>query len=277
MMCRALNVPRSTFYAWNKRPVSFRKRTDERLTPLIKQARESSRATYGSLRIIKDLKENGETVGHNRVARIMRENNIYAKPKCKWKATTDSNHSMPVADNLLKRQFKIDIPNKVWVGNITYIWTYSGWTYLATVIDLCGRRVIGWAVDTHMKTELVQKVFEMACTMRGNVEPGLIFHTDRGSQYTGDAFQKTLAAHGAKSSMSRKGNCWDNAVAESFFATIKRELINRTVWMDKKSVQTAIYEYIEVFYNRTRRHNANELMSPVDYENYCIKIAAEAA
>ena len=141
----------------------------------------------------------------------------------------------------------------------------------------CLRLCLRLAVDTHMKTELVQKAFEMACTMRGNIEPGLIFHTDRGSQYTSDAFQKTLAAHGAKSSMSRKGNCWDNAVAEIFFTTIKRELINRTVWMDKKSVQTAIYEYIEVFYNRTRRHNANELMSPVDYENYCIKIAAEAA
>jgi len=277
MMCRSLGVSRSTFYAWNSRPVSLRKKTDEWILPIIKQYHKSSRETYGSLRITRDLKEAGETVGHNRVARIMRENNIYAKPKRKWKATTDSNHLMPVAENLLNRQFKTDLPNKVWVGDITYIWTYSGWTYLATVIDLCGRRVVGWAVDTHMKTNLVQKAFEMACTMRGGIKPGLIFHTDRGSQYTSDTFQKTLATHGVKSSMSRKGNCWDNAVAESFFATIKRELINRAVWINKKSVQAAIYEYIEVFYNRKRRHNANGLISPVDYETLCIKNAAVAA
>jgi transposase InsO family protein len=244
---------------------------------MIRKYHRKSRGTYGSIRITKDLKDAGETVGHNKVAKIMKINGIAGKPLKKWIATTDSKHSMPIAPNLLAREFSVDFPDKVWVGDITYIWTYTGWTYLATVLDLCGRRVIGWAVDDHMTTELVQKAFDMAWSMRGDVKPGLIFHTDRGSQYTSDAFQKTLATHGVKSSMSRKGNCWDNAVAESFFATIKRELLNRSVWVNKTAVQAAVYEYIEVFYNRQRRHSANGFISPVDYETLCINKAAVAA
>ena len=277
MMCRNLSVNRSTFYAWQRRPVSKRQETDERILPLIKESHKGSRETYGSLRVTKDLKDAGETVGHNRVAKIMRKNNIIGRPKAKWIATTDSKHSMKVAPNLLNREFTVNTPDKAWVGDITYVWTYSGWVYLATVIDLCGRRVIGWSIDTEMKTALVQEAFDMACAMRGAVKPGLIFHTDRGSQYTSDAFQKTLKLNGAKSSMSRKGNCWDNAVAESFFATIKRELLNRAAWLNKNAVRAAVYEYIEVFYNRKRRHSTNEYISPVDYETLCNKNAAVAA
>ena len=172
--------------------------------------------------------------------------------------------------------FGVNAPNKVWVGDITYVWTYRGWAYLATVIDLYGRRVIGWAVDDNMKTDLVERAFEMARLQR-DVTPGLIFHSDRGSQYASHAFQQLLARYGVISSMSRKGNCWDNAVAESFFSTIKRELLNRAVWMDARAVRAAVYEYVEVFYNRKRRHSTNGNLSPVDYENLYFNNAAVAA
>lgn len=276
MMCTALGVSRAAFYAWRRRPVSERKQEDQRLLVEIQKFHKQSRGTYGSPRITTDLQEQGEVIGHNRVARIMRENGIVGKPEPKWTTTTDSAHNLPVAPNLLEREFDVDTPDQVWVGDISYVWTYRGWTYLATVLDLFGRRVVGWAIDDHMRTDLVQNAFEMARLQR-DVKPDLIFHSDRGSQYASHAFQATLKKHGVISSMSRKGNCWDNAVAESFFATIKRELLNRAIWMNKQAVRSAIYEYIEVFYNRKRRHSTNGNLSPVDYERLYTNNAAVAA
>jgi transposase InsO family protein len=225
--------------------------------------------------VTQDLKEEGETVGHNRVARIMKEHAIVGKPPKKFVITTDSQHDLEVAPNLLDREFEVDGPNQVWVGDITYLWTYRGWSYLATVIDLFGRSVVGWEYSDHMSADLVVRAFEKACAVR-DVKPGLIFHSDRGSQYASAEFRKVLADHGAIASMSRKGNCWDNAVAESFFATIKRELLNRSIWMNLSHARAAIHEYIEVFYNRTRRHSANGNISPAAYERLYNK-AAEAA
>jgi len=212
-----------------------------------------------------DLKEEGETVGHNRVARIMKEHAIVGKPRKKFIVTTDSKHELEVAPNLLEREFEADAPNQVWVGDITYVWTWRGWSYLATVIDLYGRPVVGWEYSDRMSADLVVRAFEKACAMR-DIRPGLIFHSDRGSQYASDEFKKALENHSAIASMSRKGDCWDNAVAESFFATIKRELLNRSIWMNLSHARAAIHEYIEVFYNRIRRHSANGNISPAAYE-----------
>lgn len=276
VMCRALNLTRSSYYAWKTRPMSKRKRDNQRLLLKIEESHTVSRGTYGSPRVTADLNEQGEKVGKNRVAQLMRENGIAGKPKRKWTVTTDSKHDRPVAPNLLKRKFKTDAPNQVWVGDITYCWTYRGWVYLATVIDLYARRVVGWSIGADMKTELVLKAFEMARGQR-DVLPGLIFHSDRGSQYASDAFQEALTKHGVIPSMSRKGDCWDNAVAESFFATIKRELINRSIWLDYKSIRAAIFEYIEVFYNRIRRHSTNGNISPVDHERLYNNLVAVAA
>jgi putative transposase len=206
----------------------------------------------------------------------MRENGIVGKPEPKWTVTTDSAHELPVAPNLLQRNFTVDAPDQVWVGDISYVWTYRSWTYLATVIDLYGRRVVGWALDDHMRADLVVSAFEMARQQR-DLRPGLIFHSDRGSQYASEAFTKLLGKYGVRASMSRKGNCWDNAVAESFFATIKRELLTRAIWMNKQSVRAAIYEYIEVFYNRMRRHSTNGNLSPVEFERLYFNMSAVAA
>ena len=213
-----------------------------------KKSNADSRGTYGRPRIARDLDKLGIKVGKHRPGRLMKENGIVGRPKKKWKVTTDSAHKHPVAPNKLNREFTVDAPNKVWVEDITYCWTYQGWSYPATGIDLCGRRVVGWAFDTHMRSELVLEALNMACRQR-EVQPGLIFHSDRGSQYAGKPFQKALGYAGIASSMSRKGDCWDNAVAESFFATIKRELIDTVAWFSHQSLRAAIYEYIEVFYN----------------------------
>jgi len=276
LMCRVLDVKRGSYYAWKKRDKSKRPAEEARLAEAIRHHHQESRGTYGSPRITRDLQDSGETVGRNKVARIMQKHHIVGKPESKWIATTDSDHDLPVAPNHLHREFDVDAPDKVWVGDITYIWSYDRWSYLATVMDLFGRRIVGWAVDDHMQTDLVERAFEMARLQRG-IKPGLIFHSDRGSQYASHSFQNLLKRYGVTSSMSRKGNCWDNAVAESFFATIKRELLNRSVWMNTRDVRAAVYEYIEVFYNRKRRHSANGQMSPVDYENLYFKTAAVAA
>lgn len=272
LMCRSLSVAPSSYYAWESREADReRKRNEERL--IVEAARKShaeSRGTYGRPRIARDLKDEGVKVGKHRLGRLMKENAIVGCPKKKWKATTDSAHKQPVAENTLDRAFAVDEPNTAWVGDITYIWTYQGWSYLATVIDLYSRRVVGWALDTHMQTELVLNALNMALNQR-DVKPGLIFHSDRGSQYASDSFQKALKDAGIVSSMSRKGNCWDNAVAESFFSSIKRELIYKASWFSHQSLRTAVYEYIEVFYNRKRRHSANDYLAPVDYENCCLQ------
>jgi putative transposase len=278
LMCRVFEVSRSGYYAWELREVCRQNRKDEeqRLLEAIEKSNRNSLGTYGSPRIKDDLDDLGETVGRTKVARIMKKNNITGLPKPKWINTTDSAHDHPVASNILDRKFDVHQPNRVWVGDITYIWTVNGWNYLATVIDLCGRRVVGWALDDNMETGLILRALDMAVKNR-TTTPGLLFHSDRGSQYASNDFQKVLTNYGIKCSMSRKGNCWDNAVAESFFATIKRELINRHFWIKHENLRAAIFEYIEVFYNRKRKHSTNGNLSPVDYENSCIRKAAVAA
>jgi putative transposase len=276
LMCEVLKISRSAWYAWKNRPESIRKQSDRLILEKIRKVYKDSRGTYGSPRITTDLNELGENINRKRVARLMRENGIVGSPEPKWRVTTESNHDMPVAPNLLSRNFTADAPDKVWVGDITYIWTYRGWSYLATVIDLFSRRIVGWALEDNMRSELVEKALKMAIRQR-NVEPGLVFHSDRGSQYAGKDYQRLLQDFGILPSMSRKGDCWDNAVAESFFATIKRELINRAIWINQKNLRMAVYEYVEVFYNRKRRHSTNHNLCPAEHERIYFNNAAVAA
>ncbi len=275
-MCRHLGLSPSGYYSWEKRPVSRRRQEDERLIPKIRDSHRGSRGTYGSPRVYDDLKDQGETAGRHKIARLMRENGITARPLKKFRKTTDSNHSFPVAPNLLERRFNVDSPDQVWVSDITYIWTARGWAYLAVIVDLFSRRVVGWALENHMRTELVLKALEMARGHR-NIPPGLIFHSDRGVQYASKEFREKLAEYGIIQSMSRKGDCWDNAVAESFFATIKRELVRKCFWLNQKAARAGIHEYIEVFYNRRRKHSTNGNLSPVEYERRFDNHAAVAA
>lgn len=275
-MCRQLKVSTSGYYAWKQRPVSRRQQANERLLPMIRDAHRASRGTYGSPRIYDDIKDLGETAGRHKIAKLMRENGITARPLKKFRKTTDSKHKLPIAANLLERNFTADAPDRVWVSDVTYVWTLCGWVYLAVIVDLFSRRVVGWALENHMRTELILKTLENAQGHR-NIAPGLIFHSDRGVQYASNEFRDKLSEHGISQSMSRKGDCWDNAVAESFFATIKRELIYKALWINQKNVRAGIHEYIEAFYNRKRKHSTNGNLSPVDYERCFQNQAAVAA
>lgn len=265
-LCRVMKVQPSGFYAWHKRPPSDRSRHDERLKVHIRASHKKSRKTYGSPRIYKDLKADGLKVGKKRIARLMRDEGLRGDPPKKFKRTTDSKHDKPVAPNLLDRQFsKVEAPNRVWAADITYIWTAMGWLYLAVIIDIFSRRVVGYAIDDHMRTELVNDALAMALDER-DVNGELLHHSDRGSQYASEDFKHRIAEAGITLSMSRKGNCWDNAVAESFFATLKKELIHRQYWLTKKQTITAVKDYILNFYNRQRRHSSIGFLSPADYE-----------
>jgi putative transposase len=275
-MCRQLGLSPSGYYAWELRGVSRRRQEDEGLIPKIKASHRASRGTYGSPRICDDLRDQGETVGRHRVARLMRENGITARPLKRFRKTTDSNHDLPVAPNLLERNFEADRPNQVWVGDITYIWTARGWAYLAVIVDLFSRRVVGWALDDNMRTGLVLDALSMAVGRR-QLEPGLTFHSDRGSQYASADYREALAAAGITPSMSRKGDCWDNAVAESFFSTLKRELVSKCYWLNMTAARMAIHEYIEAFYNGRRKHSTNGNISPVEHERRFQCQAAMAA
>ena len=265
-LCRVLHVARTGFYAWLKRPESKRSKRDQQLAVKIKAYHKASRGTYGCPRIYDDLKEEGEPVSRKRVARIMRENDVTGQPKPRRKRTTDSNHNLPVAENLLNREFSVAAPDRVWGADITYVRTWEGWLYLAVVIDLYSRRVIGWSIADHMRTELVLDALKMAIGLR-DPSAGLIHHSDRGSQYASHEYQKTLKAHGMLCSMSRKGDCWDNAVVESFFGSFKDDLIYRFSWPTKARAKKAITEYIVCFFNSRRRHSFLGGVSPMEYES----------
>jgi transposase InsO family protein len=278
-MCLWLGLSRSAHYAWQRGQARREARAQEkrRLLEKIRQAHQASRGTYGSRRIWLDLKASGERVGLRQVAALMREAGLAGTPKKRWKATTDSKHGEEVSPNLLDRNFTAEAPNTVWVGDITYIRTTTGWQYLATVIDLYSRMIVGWALAGHMREELVEDALKMACGRR-DVKAGLIFHSDRGSQYASLGFRKLLAKHGLVQSMSRKGNCWDNAVAESFFSTIKRDSLNQEVWSSVGRLRLVVFDYIEFFYNRLRRHSTLGGISPLAFEKMgCVQTAAEAA
>jgi transposase InsO family protein len=264
-MCKQLKVSRSGFYAWGERGPSPRSQRDQQLSVKVAAVHAQSRGTYGGPSIRDELAKDGEQVATKRVARLMREQGLSGNPVKKFKRTTDSAHDRPVAKNLVKRRFEAQRPDQTWVTDITYIWTWEGFLYLATVIDIFSRRVVGWAVADNMRTELPLEALAMAVRDR-RPAPGLVHHSDRGSQYASREYRKALKAHGMKCSMSRKGDCWDNAVAESFFATLKRELIYRQSWPTKARATAAITEYIACFYNSWRRHTLLGGKSPMKYE-----------
>lgn len=266
-MCRVLGVSRSGLYAWRQRPcISPREAANQELVEHIRAIHEESRGTYGSPRVHAQLRYDGHHVGCNRVARLMRIEGIHARIQRRWRCTTDSKHGLPVSANALDRRFDPERPDQAWVADITYVWTLQGWLYLAVVIDLYSRRVVGWSMQDNMKADLVVDAAVMALGHR-QPEADALHHSDRGSQYASFVFQKLLEEHGITSSMSRKANCLDNAVAESFFGTIKTELIHRQAWPSREAARAAIHEYIEVFYNRRRLHSRLGYMSPVQYED----------
>jgi len=260
-----LSVSRSGYYAWLRRPQSERKREERTLLPLIRMIYARSREKYGSPRIADSLCDEGYSAGKSRIARIMRDNGIQARGKRKFRMTTNSRHNHPVAENLLARRFTVACPNAVWVADITYIWTTEGWLYLAGVMDLYSRRIVGWAMADRIDTELTLAALHQALGRR-EVRPGMLHHSDRGSQYAAEAYQRLLKRHGISASMSRKKNCWDNAVMESFFATLKTELVYEERFMTREEAKRKIFEYIEVYYNRERRHSSLGYKSPFDFE-----------
>lgn len=265
LMCRALAVSAAGYYAWKDRPESRRARHNRILLSEIRVIHRASRETYGSPSIWDALMKRGHGVGKHRIARLMRIEGIRAKTVKKWRATTQSNHQMPVASNTLNRQFTIEAPNRVWAGDLTYVWTTEGWLYLAVVLDLYSRAVIGWAMGTRLTGDLAQDALTMALQHR-TPTTGLLHHSDRGSQYAATKYQHLLATHGITSSMSRQGNCWDNACVESFFGTLKRELIYHRQYRTRDEATQDIFEYIEVFYNRLRRHSTLGYYSPAEFE-----------
>ena len=266
-MCRVLAVSKAGYYAWAKRPPSARAEEDAQLATEIKAIHRQSRRTYGSPRVHEELKAQGQPHGEKRIARIMREKGIRAKAPRRFRRTTDSNHAHPIAPNVLDRQFAVEsvAADQVWVGDITYLATRDGFLYLAVVLDLASRRVIGWAMRHTLEGALTREALAMALMTR-QPGPGVLHHTDRGSQYAAGEYRALLTAHGMRCSMSRVGDCWDNAVAESFFATLKRELADDADWSTLDDARTAVFEYIEVWYNRQRRHSSLGYLSPVAYE-----------
>jgi len=260
-----MNVSRSGYYDWLKYPISQRKREDMILKQKIMEIYNHNRKTYGSPRIYQKLLREGYAIGKKRVERLMQELGIQAVAKRKYQATTDSRHSQPVAENHLNRQFTPERPNKYWVADITYIHTKEGWLYLATIMDFYSRRIIGWSLRESLTKELVIATLDMAIKQR-KLSVDLLLHSDRGSQYASELYQKLLKRNGILCSMSRKGNCWDNAVMESFYRTLKVELIYQKTYETRRQARRDIFEYIEIFYNRERLHSSIGYHSPEEYE-----------
>jgi len=263
-MCRVLGISRSRYYAWRRRSPGVRQEEDKRLLVKINEAHAMSRKTYGSPRIAKELREHGMPCGENRIARLMRLHGIFAKTKRRFKVTTHSKHHLPVAGNLLNRQFATNEPNKVWLSDITYIRTQEGWLYLAAILDLYNRQVIGWSMEERLTQGLVVQALQQALGRR-KPDPGIVFHSDRGSQYAGHDVRKLLAHHSFVQSMSGTGNCYDNAVMESFFHTLKTEVVYHERYRTRAEARQSIFEYIEVFYNRIRRHSSLGYLSPLEF------------
>lgn len=265
-LCRVLTVKRGSYYAWRSRPESQRNKDNKILTEKIKAIHEQSRGTYGSPRIHAALNKKGDACGVNRVARLMSEEQLKASKRKKYVVTTDSRHRLPVAKNYLNRVFEAEKPNEVWLADITYIWTDEGWLFLAAILDIFSRRIVGWAMDDNMRVRLTQSALRMAIELR-QPEPNLLHHSDRGSQYAAADYQALLDVHEINCSMSRKGNCWDNAPMESFFDTLKTELVYQQRFQTREQARSAIFEYIECFYNRERLHSSIDYNSPEEYES----------
>ena len=267
VQCDVLKVSRSGFYAWRRRGLSTRSVRQAQLVNAIREVHtERHKDVYGSPRMHQELLDRGWRVCRSTVEKLMRDAGITASTHRRFRVTTtDSAHKLPVAKNTVNRDFERSEPNEVWVSDLTYIRTRKGWLYLVAIIDLYSRRVVGWSMAAEMTTDVFLSALEMALGMRGDVN-GLIHHSDRGSQYCSSAFQAALKRHRIECSMSRKGDCYDNAVAESFFATLKKELIYQNDYPDQHAACSSIFEYIEVFYNRVRRHSALNWLSPEQYE-----------
>ena len=264
--CETLAVSRAGYYAWLARPESAQSKRQAELAAKIKAVHQENRCVYGSPRIFQVLKAHGETVCENTVAKVMRAQQIKAKTKRTFvPRTTDSNHAKPVAQNVLDRQFQADLPDRKWVVDITYIPTDEGWLYLAGVLDLCSRKIVGWSMADHMRAELPAAALSMAVARR-RPDAGLLHHSDRGVQYACDDYQHLLQSHGMELSMSGKGDCWDNAVMESFWSTLKNELVNHERYTTREEARRSIFEFIEVFYNRKRLHSSLGYQSPEVFE-----------
>ena len=276
-MCRVLEVSSSGFYDWLGREESDRSRANRVLLVAIKAVHKRSKRRYASPRVYHQLRRQDMPCSENRVARVMRVNGIEAVAKRRFKATTDSDHAQPVADNALDRQFDVECADAAWCADLTYIWTAEGWLYLAIILDLFSRRILGWSAKSTMARSIVLEALGSALRLR-QPSRGLLHHSDRGSQYASHDYQKLLRAARVTCSMSRKGDCWDNAPAESFFATLKRELIHGRNFRTRAEAKSAIFEFIESWYNRERLHSSLGYMSPVEFEavnnHQSIRIAA---
>jgi putative transposase len=267
-LCDALGVSRSGYYAWLARKPSDAEVRREELTAEVKGIHAEVKGRYGSPRIHAELVGRGHECSVNFVARVMRDAGIAARTKRKFRQTTDSNHTLPVAPNVLDRDFNPEEPNTSWVADVTYIPTREGWLYLAAVEDLFSRRVVGWSMDATMTSRLVVDALEMALAARlqGFSSSALVAHSDRGTQYASEHYQRRLSEEGIECSMSRRGNCWDNAAMESFFASLKKELVHDEDYATREEAKASIFEYIEAFYNRVRRHSALGYVAPEEYE-----------
>ena len=267
LACRVLGVSRAGYYAWTKRPPSERHARRRDLTARIRAAHERSRRTYGSPRIAVELKDSGVSVCENTVARYMREDGLRVKPRRRFvPRTTDSRHPHPVAANVLDRAFTASRPDEKWACDLTYVFTEEGWLYLSVVIDLFSRKVVGWSMTDHTRSDATAQALSMALWRRKPRPGTLLHHSDRGVQYACAAYRSLLAAHGIARSMSRRGNCHDNAVAESFFGTLKSELVHRTRYRTRAQARASVFEWIECWYNRRRRHSSLNYVSPEAFE-----------
>lgn len=270
-MCRVLMVSRSGYYDWFERPDSQRFLNNKILLKEIRDIHKNSRKTYGSPRIADELNDRGFVCSRPRTARLMSMNGIQAKTKKKFKVTTSSDHGYPIAPNLLKQDFWTDTTNQIWVGDITYIRIWQGWLYLTIILDLFNRKVVGWSISDRLTANTTTIPAFIQAVKQYQPLPGLIFHSDRGVQYACDNFRALLKTFKVIQSMSGKGNCYDNAVAESFFHTLKTELVYHETYRTRSEAKTSLFEYIEVFYNRVRKHSTLGYKSPEQYEQYTIK------
>jgi len=265
LMCKILEVSRAGYYHWLKRIPSFRYLEDQRLLEIIRYHYNKSRGTYGLPRIYAAIRKEGLKVNKKKIARLMRTNKIRAKTKKKFKVTTVENTKAKASENILKGNFSSEKENRIWTSDITYIWTKQGWLYLAVIMDVYSRKIVGWSLCSSLSAELVIKALMMAILHR-NPEQGIIFHSDRGSQYTSSSVREMLKSYQMTQSMSSTGNCYDNAITESFFHTIKTELTFWNSYQTREEAKRSIFEYIEIFYNRQRLHSAIGYLSPVEFE-----------
>ena len=272
-MCRVFKVSKSGFYGYLGRGESRRKQVDGQLLPRIKAIFKESKETYGPVRIMQKLRSVRILVGKGRIARLMKQNNLKPKTQRRFKVTTNSDHKRPVAPNLLNQNFWAKEPDQIWTGDITYIRTDEGWLCLAVVLDTCTRKIVGWSMDKRMKDDLVVNAFKNALHRR-NPSTGFIFHSDRGSQYCSKRFKNLIKGVGGKQSMSATGSCYDNAITESFFGTLKRELVHHYRYQTRREAKRSIFSYIEGFYNVTRLHSSIGYLSPAEYEDSLYRLAA---